>query len=235
MVTKVIININKIIVIIIKKIVDYNGRKPWTLGLFLRMGYIGTLGVYPFDVNFVKVESCDDSPFAVGDEVWIKPPIPSCTKQWSLGMVSGVMSKYVVRVDGMPRHVKDIRKRRYGSNRGVVHGDRVDTAGPVEPAGLSGGDASYADSTFWRTGAPYQSAPTPGRSEQFGARGSRGQPVDGDAPSAEPATPAAEGGDTTVGTQERSDGADQSEQVPLRRSQRERRRPTYLDDYLCDS
>ncbi|KAG1651384.1 hypothetical protein GQR58_027133 [Nymphon striatum] len=69
---------------------------------------------------------------------------------------------YVVRVDGMPRHVKDIRKRRYGSNRGVVHGDRVDTAGPVEPAVLSGGDASYADSTFWRTGAPYQSAPTPG-------------------------------------------------------------------------
>ncbi|KAG1698821.1 Gamma-glutamylcyclotransferase [Nymphon striatum] len=116
----------------------------------------------PFDVNLAKVESFEDSPFAVGDEVWVKPPIPSCTRQWSLGIVSDVVSRYVVRVDGMPRHVKDIRKRRYGSNRGVVHGDRVDTAGPVEPAVLSGGDASYADSTFWRTGAPYQSAPTPG-------------------------------------------------------------------------
>ncbi|KAG1680249.1 hypothetical protein GQR58_012484 [Nymphon striatum] len=116
----------------------------------------------PFDVNLAKVESFEDSPFAVGDEVWVKPPIPSCTRQWSLGIVSDVVSRYVVRVDGMPRHVKDIRKRRYGSNRGVVHGDRVDTAGLVEPAVLSGGDASYADSTFWRTGAPYQSAPTPG-------------------------------------------------------------------------
>ncbi|KAG1715034.1 hypothetical protein GQR58_000608 [Nymphon striatum] len=116
----------------------------------------------PFDVNLVKVESFEDSPFAVGDEVWVKPPIPSCTRQWSLGIVSDVVSRYVVRVDGMPRHVKDIRKRCYGSNRGVVHGDQVDTAGPVEPAVLSGGDASYADSTFWRTGAPYQSAPTPG-------------------------------------------------------------------------
>ncbi|KAG1663749.1 hypothetical protein GQR58_020218 [Nymphon striatum] len=123
-------------------------------------GSVPSKGLYrytwrvPFDVNFVQVESCDDSPFAVGDEVWVKPPIPSCTKQWSLGMVSDVVSRYVVRVDGMPRHIKDIRKRRYGSNRGVVHGDRVDTAGPVEPAVISGGDASYADSTFWRTGRP---------------------------------------------------------------------------------
>ncbi|KAG1653350.1 hypothetical protein GQR58_025676 [Nymphon striatum] len=89
-------------------------------------GSVPSKGLYrytwrvPFDVNFVQVESCDDSPFAVGDEVWVKPPIPSCTKQWSLGMVSDVVSRYVVRVDGMPRHIKDIRKRRYGSNRGVV-------------------------------------------------------------------------------------------------------------------
>ncbi|KAG1686772.1 DNA primase large subunit [Nymphon striatum] len=74
----------------------------------------------PFDVNLAKVESFEDSPFAVGDEVWVKPPIPSCTRQWSLGIVSDVVSRYVVRVDGMPRHVKDIRKRRYGSNRGVT-------------------------------------------------------------------------------------------------------------------
>ncbi|KAG1671666.1 hypothetical protein GQR58_016346 [Nymphon striatum] len=74
----------------------------------------------PFDVNLAKVESFEDSPFAVGDEVWVKPPIPSCTRQWSLGIVSDVVSRYVVRVDGMPRHVKDIRKRRYGSNRGVL-------------------------------------------------------------------------------------------------------------------
>ncbi|KAG1705790.1 hypothetical protein GQR58_003759 [Nymphon striatum] len=46
----------------------------------------------PFDVNLVKVESCEDSPFAVGDEVWVKPPIPSCTRQWSLGIVSDVVS-----------------------------------------------------------------------------------------------------------------------------------------------
>ncbi|KAG1653881.1 hypothetical protein GQR58_025339 [Nymphon striatum] len=189
----------------------------------------------PFDVNLAKVESFEDSPFAVGDEVWVKPPIPSCTRQWSLGIVSDVVSRYVVRVDGMPRHVKDIRKRRYGSNRGVVHGDRVDTAGPVEPAVLSGGDASYADSTFWRTGAPYQSAPTPGLVVE------RTRAVDGAPSSSEPVAPAVRSAgptpaaDTTVGTREGLDGADQREQVTLRRSQRERRRPSYLGDYVCDS
>ncbi|KAG1712192.1 hypothetical protein GQR58_002379 [Nymphon striatum] len=44
-------------------------------------GSVPSKGLYrytwrvPFDVNFVQVESCDDSPFAVGDEVWVKPPI----------------------------------------------------------------------------------------------------------------------------------------------------------------
>ncbi|KAG1653883.1 hypothetical protein GQR58_025339 [Nymphon striatum] len=97
----------------------------------------------PFDVNLAKVESFEDSPFAVGDEVWVKPPIPSCTRQWSLGIVSDVVSRYVVRVDGMPRHVKDIRKRRYGSNRGVevipLH-DRIDR--------VMRGNSTVTDVTF---------------------------------------------------------------------------------------
>ena len=65
----------------------------------------------PYDVN-VRTEAHEDSnQFTVGEEVWVKPAVPSCTKQWALGIVTGVVSRYVVNVDGMPRHVRDVRKR----------------------------------------------------------------------------------------------------------------------------
>ncbi|GFR89467.1 Pol polyprotein [Elysia marginata] len=45
----------------------------------------------------------------VGDEVWVKPPSAKCTQQWIRGEVTGVNSRNNVEVDGMPRHVLDIR------------------------------------------------------------------------------------------------------------------------------
>ena len=45
----------------------------------------------------------------VGDEVWVKPGEARCTTQWKTGRVTGITSANNVDVDGMPRHVLDIR------------------------------------------------------------------------------------------------------------------------------
>ena len=46
----------------------------------------------------------------VGEEVWVKPPNVRCTTQWGKGRVTDVHSRNNVSVDGMPRHVLDIRR-----------------------------------------------------------------------------------------------------------------------------
>lgn len=66
----------------------------------------------PYDVNVKVDEDGAKNAFSVGDEVWVKPPVPSCTKRWALGRVTAVKSKHIVCVDGMPRHVRDVRRRR---------------------------------------------------------------------------------------------------------------------------
>lgn len=66
----------------------------------------------PYDVNQQVVDESKNCAFSVGDRVWVKPGVPSCTKQWASGRVTAVQSKQVVCIDGMPRHVRDVRKRR---------------------------------------------------------------------------------------------------------------------------
>ena len=46
----------------------------------------------------------------VGDEVWVKPPNARCTTQWGKGRVTDIHSKNNVSIDGVPRHVLDIRR-----------------------------------------------------------------------------------------------------------------------------
>ena len=45
----------------------------------------------------------------VGDTVWVKPPSAKCTSRWKKGRVTGSTSRNNVTVDGMPRHVLDVR------------------------------------------------------------------------------------------------------------------------------
>ena len=47
--------------------------------------------------------------------MWVKPSPPSSTAQWTHGVVTRVVSKHNVCVDGVPRHVRDIRKCRRGA------------------------------------------------------------------------------------------------------------------------
>ena len=45
----------------------------------------------------------------MGDEVWVKPPAARCTTQRGKGIVTQVNSRNNVSVNGMPRHVLDVR------------------------------------------------------------------------------------------------------------------------------
>ena len=56
------------------------------------------------------VDGGEESRYNVGDQVWVKPPGGSCTTKWALGKVTGVTSANNVSVDGMPRHVLDVRR-----------------------------------------------------------------------------------------------------------------------------
>ena len=45
----------------------------------------------------------------LGEEVWVKPPGARCTTQWARGTVTARNSDSNVSVDGMPRHILDLR------------------------------------------------------------------------------------------------------------------------------
>ena len=45
----------------------------------------------------------------VGDEVWVKPGGSRCTTQWGKGRVTAVNSQNNVEVEGVPRHILDVR------------------------------------------------------------------------------------------------------------------------------
>ncbi|KAF6019083.1 hypothetical protein EB796_022580 [Bugula neritina] len=49
---------------------------------YLLMYSFDTLGGYHLNINTPEAGVCGDCNFAIGDEVWLKPPTPSCTKQW---------------------------------------------------------------------------------------------------------------------------------------------------------
>ena len=50
--------------------------------------------------------------YVVGDAVWTRPSNSRCDKQYDAGRVTHVVSEHTVEVDGVPRHVKDLRRRR---------------------------------------------------------------------------------------------------------------------------
>ena len=52
----------------------------------------------------------EETKIQIGDEVWVKPGNARCTSQWKKGEVTGINSSNNIEVDGMPRHVLDIRR-----------------------------------------------------------------------------------------------------------------------------
>ena len=49
------------------------------------------------------------SPYITGDAVWIKSPHRRCTTQFDRGTVTRICNPHSVCVDGIPRHMKDVR------------------------------------------------------------------------------------------------------------------------------
>ena len=44
-----------------------------------------------------------------GDMVWVKNPCGKCTTKYSTGRITEVISPQSVKIDGVPRHVKELR------------------------------------------------------------------------------------------------------------------------------
>ncbi|KAK3882626.1 hypothetical protein Pcinc_012994 [Petrolisthes cinctipes] len=59
----------------------------------------------------------ESAPVKLGEEVWVKPPSARCTTRWKTGEVTDINSRNNVSVDGMPRHVLDIRRIIRGSSQ----------------------------------------------------------------------------------------------------------------------
>ncbi|KFD45927.1 hypothetical protein M513_13212 [Trichuris suis] len=63
------------------------------------------------ELNTVPAERSTDCPYSVGDSVWVRPHAGRCDSQYDSDFVTRVISDQAVEVDGMPRHVRDLRRR----------------------------------------------------------------------------------------------------------------------------
>ena len=57
-----------------------------------------------------ETSQAENPRISIGDEVWVKPPGVRCTTQWGRGRVTEINSDNNVSVDGMPRHILDVRR-----------------------------------------------------------------------------------------------------------------------------
>ena len=46
---------------------------------------------------------------AIGEEILVKPPATRCTSQWDRGVVTGARGLRSVQINGVPRHIADVR------------------------------------------------------------------------------------------------------------------------------
>ena len=76
------------------------------------------------------------SSFRIGDVVWVKPKNYRCTGRFGTGRVTGVISSQAIEVDGVPRHVRDVR---LAADREVANPEEGDAADG------SGGDGVISD------------------------------------------------------------------------------------------
>ena len=66
-----------------------------------------------------SADRCARAPYQRGDLVWVRPPGARCDQQYGEGVVTGVISEQAVAVDGMPRHIRDLRHRTQQNRSGA--------------------------------------------------------------------------------------------------------------------
>ena len=69
--------------------------------------------------------------YDVGDAVWIRPVEARCHTQYGKGVVTAKISEQAVEVNGMPRHVRDLRHRLQAEHRDMGVGDPMEDDGPL--------------------------------------------------------------------------------------------------------
>jgi hypothetical protein len=80
--------------------------------------------------------------FRIGEQVFVKPGNAKCTTVWTTGTVTGVGStETAVEVDGIPRHVADVRRMELEQTQAVSATQRQaedsnETSGPAEKANV---------------------------------------------------------------------------------------------------
>lgn len=85
-----------------------NGADPATAPANELYGYeVRVRGIDPVAADEPRRTA---GPYQVGDAVWVKPPGSRCHSRFAIGTVTGVVSDLSVEVDGMPRHVRDLRR-----------------------------------------------------------------------------------------------------------------------------
>ena len=71
-------------------------------------------GIYSYKIRLLGLDRVVDSvevkgPYKVGDSVWVKPSGVRCDRRYGKGVVSKLVSSVSVEVDGIPRHIRDLR------------------------------------------------------------------------------------------------------------------------------
>ena len=104
----------KIMAKVLEKVLslDENGDTP--------MQIVYSHEVQPPDTCAPAAErSSGQNPYKVGDAAYVKPHPNSCVSLWKKGQVTAVTSDVAVKVNGMPRHIADVRlaERRLSSNQ----------------------------------------------------------------------------------------------------------------------
>ena len=88
-----------------------NGQKPETVPQRSLFTYEWRLPWQPAETTTSTTECSDGSTkIQIGDEVWVKPGNARCTTQWRKGEVTGINSPNNIEVDGLARHVLDLRR-----------------------------------------------------------------------------------------------------------------------------
>uniref|UniRef100_A0A5S6Q596 Integrase catalytic domain-containing protein n=1 Tax=Trichuris muris TaxID=70415 RepID=A0A5S6Q596_TRIMR len=73
--------------------------------------------MYKYTVKVRGIDRCaeddqsENAVYAIGDRVWVKPPGSRCDTMYQPGYVTGVISHQAVEVDGIVRHIRDLRHR----------------------------------------------------------------------------------------------------------------------------
>uniref|UniRef100_A0A5S6QPV5 Integrase catalytic domain-containing protein n=1 Tax=Trichuris muris TaxID=70415 RepID=A0A5S6QPV5_TRIMR len=63
------------------------------------------------EISTITPERSTDCPYSVGDAVWVRPHAGRCDSKYCKGLVTRVISDQAIEINGMPRHVRDVRRR----------------------------------------------------------------------------------------------------------------------------